>query len=210
MYPCWKPLVAGYMYMYSTTLRIKTVSWLSSTYTAQMASRSSRKKPFAHPPDPGGPSRGAGLKENERSSHDNPVEITPRPYQLELLESAISDNTIVNLGTGAGKTFIAVMLIRELSHEILDSFSDTGAKRTIFLVNTGKHHTIRHPQIYVRILVSFYMYYSSLLMTSDWLRLRVLNHYWPHPQGVCFAMVCRDEIKSQKRNSAIGSLYTST
>ena len=63
--------------------------------------------------------------------------IVPRPYQQELLEAALKDNTIVLLGTGAGKTYIAVMLIRELSYEIVRSFHD-GGKRTIFLVNTGK------------------------------------------------------------------------
>ena len=65
------------------------------------------------------------------------VEIRARPYQLELLDASLNDNTIVNLGTGAGKTFIAVMLIRELSYQILDPFGDEGAQRTVFLVNTG-------------------------------------------------------------------------
>lgn len=65
------------------------------------------------------------------------VEIKARPYQLELLDASLNDNTIVNLGTGAGKTFIAVMLIRELSHQILDPFEEEGTQRTVFLVNTG-------------------------------------------------------------------------
>ena len=63
--------------------------------------------------------------------------ITARPYQLELLDAALNEDTIVNLGTGAGKTFIAVMLIKELSHDILRPFAEPGAKRTIFLVTTG-------------------------------------------------------------------------
>lgn len=63
--------------------------------------------------------------------------IKPRPYQLELLDACLNENTIVNLGTGAGKTFIAVMLIRELSHQILEGFITEGAQRTVFLVNTG-------------------------------------------------------------------------
>ena len=65
------------------------------------------------------------------------VEIKARPYQLELLDASLNDNTIVNLGTGAGKTFIAVMLIRELSYQILDRFGGEDAQRTVFLVNTG-------------------------------------------------------------------------
>ncbi len=62
---------------------------------------------------------------------------TARPYQQELLEAALEENTIVNLGTGAGKTFIAVMLIKELSPQIFKSWSEEDAKRTVFLVPTG-------------------------------------------------------------------------
>ena len=64
------------------------------------------------------------------------LKIKPRDYQLELLDSAIEENTIVNLGTGSGKTFIAVMMIREFQHEILGCWKTH--KRTIFIVNSGK------------------------------------------------------------------------
>ena len=63
------------------------------------------------------------------------TKITPRPYQMELLEAALEENTIVVLGTGTGKTFVSVLLIRELQHQILGNFSTH--KRTIFLVTTG-------------------------------------------------------------------------
>lgn len=56
---------------------------------------------------------------------------------MELLDAAIEENTIVNLGTGAGKTFIAAMLIKELCSPILLPFRDEDAKRTVFLVTTG-------------------------------------------------------------------------
>lgn len=58
--------------------------------------------------------------------------VAPRPYQQELLEAALEENTIVNLGTGAGKTYIAVMLVKELSYAIFNQ-----GKRSIFLVTTG-------------------------------------------------------------------------
>ena len=65
------------------------------------------------------------------------VRAKARPYQLELLDAAIDENTIVALGTGAGKTFIAVMLIREFLHQLYGSIAQ-GAKRTVFLVPTGE------------------------------------------------------------------------
>jgi endoribonuclease Dicer len=68
----------------------------------------------------------------ERREWKDEFKVQPREYQLELLDLALEENTIVNLGTGAGKTFIAVMLIRELQHEIYGEWRDH--KRTIFLV----------------------------------------------------------------------------
>ena len=40
--------------------------------------------------------------------------IAPRDYQLDLLEKAKEMNAIVYLGTGSGKTFIAIMLIKHM------------------------------------------------------------------------------------------------
>ena len=64
------------------------------------------------------------------------VTMSARPYQVELLERAMERNTIVCLGTGTGKTFISVMLIKEMAHQIRKTFQNRG-KRTFFLVNTG-------------------------------------------------------------------------
>jgi endoribonuclease Dicer len=52
------------------------------------------------------------------------------------MEQAKSENLIVCLPTGSGKTFIAVMLIKELSPITRRSLNDNG-KRTIVLVKTG-------------------------------------------------------------------------
>ncbi|XP_019498033.1 PREDICTED: endoribonuclease Dicer isoform X3 [Hipposideros armiger] len=55
---------------------------------------------------------------------------------VELLEAALDHNTIVCLNTGSGKTFIAVLLTKELSYQIRGDFSTHG-KRTVFLVNSA-------------------------------------------------------------------------
>lgn len=57
--------------------------------------------------------------------------------QVELLEAALEHNTIVCLNTGSGKTFIAVLLTKELSHQIRGSYHEN-ARRTVFLANAGK------------------------------------------------------------------------
>ncbi|MBN3287584.1 DICER Endoribonuclease, partial [Polyodon spathula] len=77
-----------------------------------------------------------GLPWQQEAIHDNIY--TPRKYQVELLEAALEHNTIVCLNTGSGKTFIAVLLTKELSHQIRGDFGKNG-KRTVFLVNTASN-----------------------------------------------------------------------
>uniref|UniRef100_A0A915IC16 Dicer-1 n=1 Tax=Romanomermis culicivorax TaxID=13658 RepID=A0A915IC16_ROMCU len=60
--------------------------------------------------------------------------FTPRSYQIELLDKAKKENIIIPLGTGTGKTFVAVMLIKELSADIRIPF-EKGGKRSFFLVD---------------------------------------------------------------------------
>ncbi|KAF7638234.1 hypothetical protein Mgra_00002206 [Meloidogyne graminicola] len=58
--------------------------------------------------------------------------IPPRDYQVELLDRAKIQNTIISLGTGAGKTFVAVLLIKEYSQRLLHR-----NEKAVFLVNTA-------------------------------------------------------------------------
>ena len=57
-------------------------------------------------------------------------ELVSRPYQNELLEKAKKGNTIVYLGTGSGKTYIATMLIKDLRPSLV------AGRRAVFLVSS--------------------------------------------------------------------------
>ena len=77
----------------------------------------------------------SGSSESE-AGVERELSMTPRPYQVELLERAKERNTIVCLGTGTGKTFISVILIKEMAHQVRETCKN-GGKRTFFLVPTG-------------------------------------------------------------------------
>ncbi|GAN10589.1 dicer-like protein 1 [Mucor ambiguus] len=64
--------------------------------------------------------------------------LAPREYQYEIFKKAVTENTIAVLDTGAGKTLIAVMLIKHMlamKREKLQKNSNYRRKMTIFLVD---------------------------------------------------------------------------
>ena len=67
---------------------------------------------------------------------DASSDFIPRDYQIEIFEEACRQNVVACLGTGTGKTFISVLLIKELAHQIKGKLCE-GGKRTFFLVTTG-------------------------------------------------------------------------
>lgn len=66
--------------------------------------------------------------EKKQAIEDALIHGTPRDYQTKLFEIAKTQNTIINLGTGKGKTLIALMCIRHYSEELSDG------KQTLFVV----------------------------------------------------------------------------
>ncbi|CAF1081572.1 unnamed protein product [Adineta steineri] len=75
------------------------------------------------------------IKETFTPTSDQNKSILARNYQTELMEQAKGENLIICLPTGSGKTYIAVMLIKEMASSIRESLKK-GGKRTIFLVQT--------------------------------------------------------------------------
>lgn len=74
------------------------------------------------------------------ANYEKTKEITDaREYQLELFEIAKSRNTIAVLDTGTGKTFIAVLLLRHLMDEELESRSKARPRRTAFFLVCFPH-----------------------------------------------------------------------
>nr|CAH7736058.1 unnamed protein product [Callosobruchus chinensis] len=63
------------------------------------------------------------------------VQFTPRNYQLELMEIAEKQNSIIYLPTGSGKTYIAILVLKQLGRSLLKSYSQ-GGKLTFLLVNS--------------------------------------------------------------------------
>jgi superfamily II DNA or RNA helicase len=55
---------------------------------------------------------------HEMEADDKQDDFQPRPYQEQLMTMARDQNTIIYLPTGSGKTFIAVMLIKEMSSSL--------------------------------------------------------------------------------------------
>ena len=70
----------------------------------------------------------AQLEKMQQALQDSTIRGDPREYQTALFEIAKTKNTIVNLGTGFGKTLIALLCIRHFSPDF-----DQG-KQTLFLV----------------------------------------------------------------------------
>lgn len=60
-------------------------------------------------------------------------EFAARDYQIELLDKAIDRNLIICMGTGTGKTFVAVLLIKHLLYQTQPG---GGSKKTVFLAST--------------------------------------------------------------------------
>lgn len=71
----------------------------------------------------------AAKEKQERALQDAKIDGGARSYQISLLETCKKRNSIVYLGTGSGKTLIAILLVKELA-----AAAFAAGKQTLFLV----------------------------------------------------------------------------
>ncbi|KAH6926735.1 hypothetical protein HPB50_021254 [Hyalomma asiaticum] len=84
---------------------------------------------------PGGEAPQPRLRRHHFLENVQSKTFTPLEYQVELLDTAKQQNSIVFLSSG--KTFMVVMLVKELAYQVRPSFDD-GGKRVLILVPSGK------------------------------------------------------------------------
>uniref|UniRef100_A0A182FU44 ribonuclease III n=1 Tax=Anopheles albimanus TaxID=7167 RepID=A0A182FU44_ANOAL len=112
----------------------------------------------------------------DRSQQEEPKEdLVPRDYQQQMKEICLRKNTIVYLPTGAGKTYIALMVMREMSHQ-LRSTIDEGGKRTFFLANTVALAK-QQAQFFSRFFPFNVRLYTSEVNVDAWKEDRWLNEF---------------------------------
>nr|XP_033809161.1 endoribonuclease Dicer [Geotrypetes seraphini] len=134
-----------------------------------------------------------GLPWQQEAIHDNIY--TPRKYQVELLEAALDHNTIVCLNTGSGKTFIAVLLTKELSYQIRGDFNKNG-KRTVFLVNSA--YQVAQQVSAVRTHSDIQVgEYSSLEITESWTKERWHEEFVKHQALVMTCHIFLNILKNE-------------
>lgn len=49
---------------------------------------------------------------------DEDLEMTPRDYQIALVDIVMKQNSIIYLPTGSGKTFIALLVLKRLAQPL--------------------------------------------------------------------------------------------
>ncbi|XP_058511537.1 endoribonuclease Dicer [Ochotona princeps] len=133
-----------------------------------------------------------GLPWQQEAIHDNIY--TPRKYQVELLEAALDHNTIVCLNTGSGKTFIAVLLTKELSYQIRGDV-DRNGKRTVFLVNSANQvaQQVSAVRTHSDLKVGEY---SDPEVSASWTRERWSQEFAKHQVLIMTCHVALDVLKN--------------
>ncbi|ETN64340.1 dicer-1 [Anopheles darlingi] len=102
-------------------------------------------------------------------------DLVPRDYQQQMKDICLRKNTIVYLPTGAGKTYIALMVMREMSHQLRSNIDD-GGKRSFFLANTVALAK-QQAQFFCRFFPFNVRLYTSEVNVDTWKQDRWLNEF---------------------------------
>ncbi|XP_058829652.1 endoribonuclease Dcr-2 [Topomyia yanbarensis] len=120
-------------------------------------------------------------------------DFVPRDYQRVMKEICMKKNTIIYLPTGAGKTHIALMVIKAMAKD-LDKPLLQGGKRTFFLVNTVALAKQQAEFIGRNVL------YDTSIYTSDrnvdtWKQDQWLQEFAKYKIIVCTSQILLDILK---------------
>lgn len=134
----------------------------------------------------------SNILENSRSS-ELQDDFPPREYQKEMQKVCMAKNTIIYLPTGAGKTHIALMVIKAMGGDLIKPLSQ-GGKRTFFVVNTV---ALAKQQAE---LLSRNVLYKTSIYTSDrnvdtWKQDQWLKEFEEYQIVVCTCQILLDVLK---------------
>nr|QXE98926.1 Dicer-2 [Aedes aegypti] len=120
-------------------------------------------------------------------------DFIPRDYQRTMKTICMQKNTIIYLPTGAGKTHIALMVIKEMGKD-LDKPLTEGGKRTFFVVNTV---ALAKQQAE---FLSHNLTYDTSIYTSDrnvdaWKQDKWLEEFAKYQVIVCTCQILLDVLK---------------
>lgn len=122
-------------------------------------------------------------------------DFVPRFYQSQMKDVCIAKNTIVYLPTGAGKTHIALMAIRELGRRgHLEKPLSQGGKRTFFIVNTVALAK-QQAEMIGRNVVFKTSVYTSDRDVDTWKQDRWLEEFAKYQIIVCTCQILLDVLK---------------
>lgn len=120
-------------------------------------------------------------------------DFVPRDYQNQLKKICLKKNTLIYLPTGAGKTHIALMVIKEMGNDLIKPLTE-GGKRTFFVVNTV---ALAKQQAE---FLSRSVPYDTSIYTSDrnvdtWKQDKWLEEFAKYQVVVCTCQILLDVLK---------------
>uniref|UniRef100_A0A182W963 Dicer-2 n=1 Tax=Anopheles minimus TaxID=112268 RepID=A0A182W963_9DIPT len=135
------------------------------------------------------------------SSESPPMEeFAPRSYQTQMKEICMAKNTIIYLPTGSGKTFIALMVMKEISYQVRNTIEE-GGKRTFFLANTVALAK-QQAQFFVRHMPFNVKLYTSEVNVDAWKSDRWHKEFTEGQIVICTAQILLDVLRHRYMNAS--------